>query len=189
MRSETVQIRIKFYELKAPPPYIQLALIQPRLVDGTHLDYVLEQEEKLQIQLRGIDPDGSYDDQFDMDINLQQIHYFTNKTRDKFDPHLFYLTFEPTTSTPPTTYKFFVLFKNSTLGNVLSKEWLSLTVKPLSPKPQVYQQRIQNFTEDQLAVQDTEFKVSKVTRAGLVEISFSNQLRVPVDDQGYFNFD
>lgn len=28
-----------------------------------------------------------------------------------------------------------------------------------------------------------------MTRAGLVEISFSNPLRVPVDDQGYFNFD
>lgn len=120
---------MEFYELKAPPAFTQLGIVHPHLADGTPVTYTLEQGEKLQIELVGVDPDGSYDNQFDMEINLQQIHYFTNKTRDKFDPHLFYLTFEPTLSTPPATYKFFVLFKNSTLGNVLRKEFLWVTVE------------------------------------------------------------
>jgi len=99
------------------------------------------------------------------------------------------MEFAPSTDILPANYSFFLLLRNQTDNHLIQKYQFYLNVELHEVKSSFGQQKeVKSFSESQLAVIDTTFQISEITRGGLITIEFSKALLVPRNDNNEPNF-
>jgi hypothetical protein len=146
----------------------------------------------LTIEIRSEDADGSYDGGYLSEFQLKQTRFFTNtETWYDYDAnqYVYSMEFAPSTDILPANYSFFLLLRNQTDNYLINKYQFYLNVELQEVKSTFGQQKeVKSFSESQLAVIDTTFKISEITRGGLITIEFSKALLVPRNDNNEPNF-
>jgi hypothetical protein len=122
VQSNSTQIQFTFISKKDAPAYTNLGDFLPQLVDGYPLYYSTVQETNLTFELAFTDPDGSWDNGFNIKVNLLQTMLFANYTVNPLvNPYLYQFNIMPTQQTPPANYTIEVLLTNLTDGTLLRK--------------------------------------------------------------------